>query len=610
VDGRTLLAALLVLAATLAVFRRTQDHEFLNYDDDEYVLENELVLDGLSVASVGRAFTSFHANNWHPLTWISHMADVSLFGLDAGKHHRTSAGLHALAAALLCLALTALTGAHGASLLVALLFALHPLRAESVAWVAERKDVLAGVFFAATLLAHACCVRRPGTWPRAARLGCLALGLLSKPMLVTLPFLLLVLDRWPLARPEGWGRLLREKALLFVLAGACALATVLAQGAGGALDPLADLGAGARVANALRTGAAYLGDLLWPTGLAFFYPHPAILDGPGAAVWTSGVLLAALLLAASTAGAVLLRREMPWLLAGWLWYLGMLVPVAGLVQVGFQARADRYTYLPTIGVLVALVWSVRALLEQRPPWRPAGPVLGAAALVALVPLTLRQVDTWRTTETAMEHALRVTERNFVAHTNLAEVLRARGDLAGAREHYEEALAIRPGVAASHYNLAVLLQLEGRFEEARAQLAVVVTLQPENVDARANLGLVLSHLDRDAGAVTHLGFAHRALPEDDPRRLAIGQALAWVLATSPIDVLRDGEEAERLARACLEEGRSPLALETLAAALAEQERWEEALEAEREALELVPEEERGALEERLRGYEDGRPFRRE
>ncbi len=409
-----------LVVAVLAVFGRTvvQKYPFIDFDDGEYVYENSHVTGGLSLGEAGWAFTHFSASNWHPLTWLSHMLDCQIYHRSdqpyqqaAWGHHLTNVLLHAGAAVLLFLALWRLTVAVWPSALVAALFAIHPLRVESVAWISERKDVLSGLFFMLTLLAYAGYARRPSVLRCFWVVLAYALGLLAKPMLVTLPFVLLLLDYWPLGRLAGWRRCFAEKIPLFVLAAASCVVTVLAQR--GVIAAVERLSFQDRAANALVSLVAYLGKFLWPTNLAIFYPHPQ------ASLESWKVVGALALLAAVTAVAAVWRRKYPHLIVGWLWYLGMLVPVIGLVQVGGQAMADRYTYLPNIGLGIALAWSLAVLVARRPALRTAAVFASAAAIVVLMAWAWRQTGFWRDSEDLWRRAVDCTERNSIAHNSLA-----------------------------------------------------------------------------------------------------------------------------------------------------------------------------------------------
>jgi len=454
--------ALLLFAITVGVYWPARGHGWLDYDDPLYVTENPAIRLGLSAEGVAWAFSSFHGANWFPLTRLSWLLDHELFGWDPAGFHTTSVLLHAAAAALLFAALARATGRPGRSAFVAAVFALHPLHVESVAWVAARKDVLSGLFFAAGLAVYAG-QRRGG--PGAARLAAvsalLALGLLAKPVLVTFPCVLLLLDEWPLRRlrgPDGrWegrrvARAVAEKLPLFALVAAASAVTVAAQRSGGAVADLAQLPLGARLANALVSYAAYAGKAFWPTGLAVFYPHP---EG-GLPAWQT--LGAALLVGGVTVLALLRLRRGPWLAVGWLWYVGMLVPVIGLVQVGSQARADRYTYLPLVGLALAVAWAVPELARRVAPAR-ARAVCTTAAVVAvglLAATTSQQLRHWKSSQALFEHALAVTERNATAHTYLGEALLAQGEDERAIAHWLRAARLSPVHRELANNLAWVL----------------------------------------------------------------------------------------------------------------------------------------------------------
>ena len=355
-----------LLLAVALVFGQTVRHDFVNYDDNAYVYENPQVAGGLTAHGIAWAFTSFHVSNWHPLTWLSHMLDCQFYGLHAGGHHLTNVLLHAATAILLFLVLRRMTGDLWPSAFVAAVFAIHPLRAESVAWVAERKDVLSGLFFMLTLGAYAGYARRPFSLGRYLTVVLLfALGLMAKPMLVTLPFVLLLLDYWPLGRIgphrrtgiSSFRRVVVEKIPLLALTAASCVATVIAQGT--AVIAIDVIPLPSRIANALVSYVAYMGQLFYPAGLAVLYPHP---EG-GLPIWK--VAASSLVLAGISAAALVWRRRFPYLFVGWFWYVGMLVPVIGLVQVGLHAMADRYTYLPQIGLCIAVTWGVAQLAASR-----------------------------------------------------------------------------------------------------------------------------------------------------------------------------------------------------------------------------------------------------
>ncbi len=527
--------------AVAAAYREVTGFEFLNYDDDTYVTGNSVVRAGLSPAGAAWALRTFHAANWHPLTWLSHLLDASLFGLDAGAHHAMSAALHALATALLFLVLRALTGATWPPALAAGLFGLHPLHVESVAWVSERKDVLCGLFVVLALGAHLAHARRPGPG-RLALVSVLgAFALLAKPMAVTLPLLLLLADWWPLGRaglPGTPGRASRARALiveklpLFALAAATGIVTLLAQRAGGALKPLAGFPLALRVEVALLAVPRYVIAALAPVNLAAVYPYPAP-PGPGL------VLGAAAALGAATFLAFRQARRRPWLLCGWLWYLGMLFPVLGLVQAGVQPWADRYTYLPLVGLFVAAAWSGAELAGRS---RLGGAAFAAASLAALTALGVgarAQAATWRDSRTLFERAVAVTGENYVARHNLAAALLKLNRTGEAVAQYREAVRLHPRDPEPREGLAFALAEAGRIGEAVEQyrLAKEFGLPPgadpaprrreieraavqfaapfagdlRGANARLALGLAAADAGRLDEALAHFGEAIRLAP---------------------------------------------------------------------------------------------------
>jgi tetratricopeptide (TPR) repeat protein len=518
------LAALLLAAATFLVYAPVTELGFVDYDDGSYVTKNADVNAGLTAAGVRWAFLSTHSSNWHPLTWLSHMLDCELFGLeDPGGHHAVSAGLHALNAALCLLALLAFTRRLWPSVVVAALFALHPLRVESVAWVAERKDVLSGTFFFLTLLAHARYARRPGALSYGLVALALALGLLAKQMLVTLPFLLLLLDRWPLERlrPGTARRLVLEKLPLVALAVGAGLATLFAQHAGDAIRSFEALPLGVRLANAAVATVGYLVATLCPSDLAVFYPHPGLVTDDFA-VLGPRVLGAAALLLALTAGAWRMRATRPELLVGWLGYLLLLAPVVGIVQVGAQWMADRYAYLTLVPVYVAVVFGLdRALRTARA--RAALVVAGLAAALACVPLTRAQIRVWTDTRTLFEHALAVTEHNYVAHINLGYLEHSQGNLDEAERHYLAALEVAPRMPDTHSNLGGIHLVRGEHDRARARLEHAIALDPTFVNAHLLLGVLEEEQGNPDAALRSFEAAVRAHPDSVEARLLLAEA---------------------------------------------------------------------------------------
>jgi tetratricopeptide (TPR) repeat protein len=520
---RAWLVALLLIGATLALYARTASFPFIEYDDPGYVRDNPHLAQGLTSEAVRWAFTSAgYQYNWHPLTWLSHALDVRFFGLDAGKHHLVNALLHALNAALLFLALRALTGRAWPSALTAALFALHPLRVESVAWIAQRKDVLAGTFFCLTLLAYARHARAPSAGRMASVALALAAGLMAKPTLVTLPCLLLLLDVWPLGRWRTSGEprprtLVLEKLPLFALSLASSVLTLLAQGAGGALR--VSIALPERLANAALGYLAYVRQAFWPAGLAVLYPHPALAEPPRSQLLAGAG--AVLVLALLTWGTWRERSRRPWLLVGWCWFLGLLVPMIGLVQVGNQAHADRYAYLALTGLELACAWSVAEFLGARTA--RVAPVL--VALLALALVSARQLGFWRDSEALFGRALAVTEENFVAHNQLGLALGEK-DLDQALAHFEAAAALRPGFFEAELNTGKARYRKGEVAAARGAFERAVVARPQEGEAHLLLALVLAREQDFERADAELARALECAPAlaGDTRARDLGREL--------------------------------------------------------------------------------------
>jgi len=518
--------ALALVAYVLLIFGRSAGNSFVSLDDTEYLVENPHVTGGLSLANVAWAFTTFHAGNWHPLTWISHQLDCTLFGVAPGAHHLVSVGIHAANAGLLFFALRFMTGATWTCALAAFVFAGHPLRVESVAWASERKDVLAAFFFLWTLIAWTAYARRAGVGRYLAAVGLYAAGLLCKPMIVTLPLVLFALDLWPLERWSGRGgarprRLVLEKVPLAALAVLSGVVTLFAQHQGEAIQPLSRIPFSARVENALMSAVGYLRQTFWPLDLAVFYPHPA--SGPRAASLFTAALISGAVLALICAAAGFAWRRRPYAAVGWAWYLVMLLPVIGLLQVGGQAMADRYTYLPQIGVLVVVAWGAREAALRVPALRVALATTAVCIVAVLGWLTYGQVGVWRNSVTLLTHAVRVTggsalvhnnlgiayrhqreidqareqfqqavrldPSHFEAQSNLGSLLFEAGDLEGARARYEDAAELRPGVAGAQYNLGVVLERLGDLTAAALRYERSIQLEPSFANAHYNLGVV-------------------------------------------------------------------------------------------------------------------------
>jgi Flp pilus assembly protein TadD len=614
------ICGLLLLAVGL-VFGQTVRHEFVNFDDPEYVCENPQVSAGLTAHGVTWAFTQSHGANWIPVTWVSLMLDCQLYGLNAGGYHLTNVLLHAVTVVLLFLVLQWMTGCLWPSALVAVLFAVHPLRVESVAWVTERKDVLSGLFFMLTLGAYVGYARHRFSLGRyLAVMVFFALGLMAKATLVTLPLVLLLLDYWPLGRttpaatrdtpvPSGGRgdrfallmRLLLEKVPLLALVAVSCVVTVWAQRE--ALVPIEQLPLWWRMGNALVSYVTYLGQFFYPVGLAVLYPRPS-LDLP---FWK--VFGASLVLVSITAVALLWRRRCPCLLAGWLWYLGMLLPVIGLVQFGVQAVADRFSYLPQIGLCIALVWAVAEACRSWPYRRWLYGVTSALVLAGFMGCAWRQTSFWRDSETLWTHALACTLRNFTAHDNLGLALAHCGQVDQAIAHYQKALEIKPDYALAHNNLGVVLARRGQVDEAIVQFQRAVEIKPNDMKAHNNLAMALTARGRLKEAMRH----YRKVLEIKPDYADAHNDLAWLLATCPVAALRNGAEAVHHARQAnqLSDSKRPGILDTLSAAYAEAGRFPEALAAARKALELAVQQNNRPLVDALRAhialYEAGRPY---
>jgi tetratricopeptide (TPR) repeat protein len=510
----------------LALYLGTGRFEFLNFDDPHYVAANPVVARGLSASGLRWAF-GYQAANWHPLTWLSHMLDVELFGLAPGRMHLVNAGLHALNAALCFLALDALSRAFWPSLLVAALFAAHPVRVEVVAWIAERKELLAGTCFFLLLLAHGRWARTKNAWAYGLVVLTLALGLMAKPILVTAPFVLLLLDVWPLARFTR-GRALPvvlEKVPLFALAASASVLTWQAQHAGGAVGELAALSALERLWSAGAGLLAYLRVTLWPAGLAAFYPHPLIL---GHDVLVPGLVGLATTLLLSLA-AWRLKSRVPAVFTGWFWFLGMLVPVVGLVQVGDQAWADRYAYLTTVGLYVALVFGMEEALRGRASARTALTLAGLAAAGVLALVTSRTVPHWRDDKALFERA--VTEGNWLAHNNLGLVYLERREFDRARGHFEQAAQLNPRFVEARFNLALAHEGRRDFVAAVAGYRAAVEARPGHPESLARLASLARAEGQDAQALEFLEQAIRANPAHAPSWLALALLL---LETGDVD----------------------------------------------------------------------------
>ena len=509
-----------LVLATLTVYGQIRTHGFIGYDDDKYVTQNRFVSQGLSVESVIWAFSSTHASNWHPITWLSHMLDVELYGMNAGAHHLTSLLFHLFNSLLLFIVFRKMTARVWQSGIVALLFALHPLHVESVAWLAERKDVLSTFFGLLTIWSYVRFARSPVMVRYLAVVGFFSLGLMAKPMVVTLPFVLLLLDYWPLNRfqavqtnhhtgkPNSGLPLLRlvyEKIPLFVLAGISCGVTFLAQKKGEALGLLDVHPLTMRVANAAFSYIKYIQKLIWPHDLAILYPYPEVIT-------VGQVLAACAVLGWITFLTVRYRKRLPWLFVGWFWYVGTLVPVIGLVQVGVQAMADRYTYVPFIGLFVILTWGASIPIAKWRYRKIGISVITTMVSFVLIVTTWVQVSYWKDSIRLFEHALSVTSGNYVIHTNLGFELALRGRTDEAIYHYRAALGINPDFELAHINLGSALFSQGKVEKSLAYYQATLDQKPRFAGVHHNLGILLLRVGRIDEAVVHFHEALRIMPD--------------------------------------------------------------------------------------------------
>lgn len=635
---RPVAIVLLLAGAIWLAFWPLLQSEFVNYDDTAYVLENPQVLGGLSWANAFWAFSSGYFGNWHPLTWLSHMLDVQLFGLRAGLHHLTSLLFHAVNAVLLFLLLRRMTGATWRSAAVAAFFGLHPLHVESVAWVSERKDVLSSFFFMLTLWAYVRYAEVRGQRSEVRGQGAdrfyflslafFALGLMSKAMVVTVPFVLLLLDYWPLGRLEDRGRrsevssrgpshhvsrftLLVEKIPFFLLTVVATGIAVMLLHQAGATNEGPDEGWPQRLVRTGTSYGQYLAKAAWPANLAMPYPRPGHWPVAPGLIGVGAVLSVSVV-------AVRFGRRRPYLPVGWFWFLGMLIPVIGLSPVGSQPFADRYTYLPLIGLSIMLVWLLADLGER---WRLPRSILFAAVIVALLACAIAshmQAGFWHDSEQLYRRALQVTQNNYLAHNGLGLHLFQKGKVAEAIQHYEAAVQINPLYDVAQSNLGRALAERGRYAEAMQHLETSLKLRPDDIKARNNLGGVLMQSGRTeeavqafqevvrlqprhASAYNNLALSYEKLGRKaeavgcyrralglQPESLQALNNLAWLLATCPEERIRNGTEAVELAtRACeLSKYMNPVPVATLAAAYAGVGRFAEAVSFVERAQELI------------------------
>lgn len=580
--------------ATIIAFEPVRHNDFVNYDDQRYVTENPHVKAGITRESVVWAFTTPHFGMWHPLTSISNMLDCQLFGLDPFWHHLTNVLFHLANTLLLFGILKSMTGTVWSSAFVAAVFALHPLNVESVAWLAERKNVLSGFFWILTIAAYTRYAEHPSIGKYLLVVSIFSLGLMAKPTVVTLPFALLLLDWWPLGRfqlgsqspnkalpqcesvkvryqkSSTWP-LVKEKIPLFILAAVLSVITFFTQQSVGAVFPVKHLPLDSRIANALVSYIRYIGKMIYPSSLAVFYPHP--IDR--LPLWQPIVCF--MILAVVSAGIIYKARSRNYLAMGWLWYLGTLVPVIGLVQVGEQAMADRYTYLPSIGIYIMVAWGAAELLAK---WRYRKTGLGLTACIVLAALlicTLTQVRYWQNNLTLFGHAVAVTENNYIMHNDYGAALHRKGRLDEALTQYKESLRIAPQYSRAQNNLGVVYLLKGKTEQAIACWNEALKYKPDNAEVINNL--------------------------------------AWVRATQENPNFCDSDKAIQLAkRACdLTNYDKPNTLDTLAVAYAAAGKFLQAIETAKKALQLAEaageKELTEEIQKRLQLYKSGQPYRK-
>ncbi len=582
-----ILICLFLVIVNFAVYLQVIDHSFVNYDDGLYVTGNYYVQEGLNLKSIAWAFSNTFAANWHPVTWLSHMLDVQLYGVNAGSHHLISLFIHIENTLLLFLVFRKMTGKMWQSSLVAALFAIHPLHVESVAWVSERKDVLSTFFWLLTMWCYARYAEYPGINRYLSVLIFFILGLMTKPMLVTLPFVFLLLDYWPLQRfklkHEGDAiiksgnqlpviKLIWEKVPFFILSIAASSIAVFAQHSKGTVASFDRFPLSVRIENSIVSYVNYIEKMIWPDNLAAFYPHPGNLS-----VWK--IAGSCLLLILITFIAIRSIRRRPWFIVGWLWYIGTLIPVIGIVQVGLQSMADRYTYIPLIGLFIIIAWGVPELAIR---WRLKKPIFVAittAILLAFMVISWLQVRYWADNISLYDHALDVTSDNFLAHNGLGNELTTRGRLGDAVIHYLEALRIRPEYAEAHYNLGHVLSIQGKKEEAIEHFRKAIKIKPDYAEAHDYLGYELACQGSREDAIKHYRKAIKIKPDYAEAHNCLGYELLYQ---------GKGKEAlEHLRKALQIRPNYSSAHHNLGIALAEQNRYNGAIKHYRESLRINP-----------------------
>ena len=642
---------LFLVISILWVYWPVRNFSFVNFDDRQYVTSNYHVQAGLTLENIRWSFSATQASNWHPLTWLSHMLDCQIYGMNPGHHHMTNVLLHILNTLLLFFIFKRISGSQWKSAFVAALFALHPLHVESVAWISERKDVLSTFFWMLTLWSYTGYVESSRLDKYLLLILFYILGLMAKPMLVTLPFVLLLLDYWPLKRfhlkssdnenaavqkPFYFGLIL-EKIPLFLLSAASGIVTYLVQKSSGAVSSLDAIPFHDRIANALVSYVVYIGKMLWPHNLAVLYPYPKSI-----ALWE--IAGAGILLIMISVFAFRMLRSKPYLAVGWLWYLGTLVPVIGIVQVGSQALADRYTYVPLIGIFIMITWGISDWISKK-HYGKIGLFIASASILSILMITSRlQVKYWSNSVTLFEHAIDVTGENCTAQLNLGEALaeqgnmkkavkpfskdlseksdraaaqyelgdmfEKKGELSRAVKCYMEAIKIRPGYAKAYNNLGVIFAAQNKVEAAIVFLSKALQISPDYAGAHFNLGKIFFNRNDPEKAIFH----YKKALQFDPNMMQGLYQLSWIRSTHEDKKYRNGKEAVKLAtRLCkITQYRQPLALDAIAAAYAETGKFNEAIFTAEKALKMALMQGPGSLaqglEQRLKLYQNKMPYR--
>jgi Flp pilus assembly protein TadD len=594
--NKVIVVCLLLLAVTLATYVQVSKHDFVSLDDDIYVTENYHVRAGLTSAGIVWAFSFTDSPYWHPLTWLSHMLDCQLYGVRPSMHHLTNVVLHLANSLLLFLVLYQMTGALWKSCFVAALFALHPLNVESVAWVTERKNLLSTIFWLLTMVFYVRYSRKPGLARYSLVVTFFALGLMAKPMLVTLPFVLLLLDYWPLGRfpiqqvdsdtrtetvnatiPASqrttYVSLILEKVPLLILSVLSVSLTSLSVQRSGILISTTLVPMKLRIANGIVSYARYIGKLIWPQELAVFYPYPSMVP-----LWQS--VGAGLLLTGISFLVIRAWRKLPYLCIGWFWYLGTLIPAIGLVQAGqWPAMADRFTYVPAIGLFVMLAWSIPHVLTKWRYRRIGLALVAGAVLAASMILTWIQLHHWKNSVTLFQQALKVTANNYLAYNNLGNVLDREGKVNQAIDHYVKALQINPNFPSAHYNLGYALSRQGKIDEAIAHYSKALQINPDSAGTHNNLANVLEGQGKIKEAVFHFSRALELKPDSAEVHFNLGNALA---RQGKLD-----EAQEHFSRALEHRSEYAEARNSLGVILARKGRLDEAIANFAEALRLKP-----------------------